>query len=224
MIECVLGNRSSQAPLRVLCLGAHSDDVEIGCGGTILKLANDGPVEVTWIVFSGSGERRDEATESAKFFLQRAITKTVIVKEFRESFFPYNGSEIKDYFETLKKQVSPDVIFTHYRHDLHQDHRLICELTWNTFRNHFILEYEVPKYDGDLGTPNVFVALDDPVTRQKVETILAVFRSQGHRHWFSAELFLSILRLRGVESAASSGYAEAFYARKLILGTAPLPS
>ncbi len=218
MLKCSLVNPSAKSPLRVLCLGAHSDDLEIGCGGTILKLAEGKtPLNVTWIVFSGNDERRREATDSANVFLAQAAKREVIIREFRDGFFPYIGGEIKEHFEVLKKRVSPDLIFTHYRHDLHQDHRVISELTWNTFRNHLILEYEVPKYDGDMGSPNAFVELDEPTSRRKIDTILAFFQTQDHRHWFSGDLFLSILRLRGMECAAPSGYAEAFYCRKMLL-------
>lgn len=218
MIRCSLANPSPASPLRVLCLGAHSDDLEIGCGGTILKLTDgEAPLDVTWIVFSANEQRRREATESANVFLGRAAKRDVLVERFRDGFFPYIGGEIKEYFEALKKRVSPDLIFTHYRHDLHQDHRVISELTWNTFRNHLILEYEIPKYDGDMGSPNAFVELDEPISRRKIDTILASFQTQENRHWFSEDLFLSILRLRGMECAAPSGYAEAFYCRKMVL-------
>ena len=208
----------SGSPLRVLCLGAHSDDLEIGCGGTILKLTDgETPLDVTWIVFSANEERRREATESADVFLGRAANKEVLVKDFRDGFFPYIGGDIKEYFEALKTRVCPDLIFTHYRHDLHQDHRVISELTWNTFRNHLILEYEIPKYDGDMGSPNTFVQLDEPTSRRKIETILSTFQTQENRHWFSEDLFLSLLRVRGMECNAPSGYAEAFYCRKMVL-------
>jgi len=218
MINCTLVNPSSASPLRVLCLGAHSDDLEIGCGGTILKLTDgETPLDVTWIVFSANEERRREATESANVFLRRAAKKKVLVQDFRDGFFPYIGGEIKEYFEALKTRLSPDLIFTHYRQDLHQDHRLISELTWNTFRNHFILEYEIPKYDGDLAGPNAFVELNESTSRRKIDTILASFQTQEDRHWFSEDLFLSLLRLRGMECNAPSGYAEAFYCRKMLL-------
>ena len=218
MIHFSLTNPSCACPLRILSLGAHPDDLEIGCGGTILKLAEGKrPLNVTWIVFSGSEERRREATDSANVFLDQVAKREVIVKEFRDGFFPYTGGEIKEYFETLKTRVSPDLIFTHYRHDLHQDHRVISELTWNTFRNHLILEYEIPKYDGDMGSPNAFVELDESTSRRKIDTILELFQTQDHRHWFSGNLFLSLLRLRGMECAAPSGYAEAFYCRKMVL-------
>ncbi len=218
MINCTLVNPSSGFPLRVLCLGAHSDDLEIGCGGTILKLTDgETPLDVTWIVFSASEERAREATGSADVFLKRAAKKDVLVRDFRDGFFPYIGGDIKDYFEALKTRVSPDLIFSHYRHDLHQDHRVISELTWNTFRNHLILEYEIPKYDGDMGSPNTFIQLDESTTRRKIETILTSFQTQEHRHWFSEDLFLSILRLRGMECNAPTGYAEAFYCQKMLL-------
>jgi LmbE family N-acetylglucosaminyl deacetylase len=218
MINCSFVTPSNGSALRVLCLGAHSDDLEIGCGGTILKLTDgDAQLDVTWIVFSGNAERRREATNSARVFLARATKKEVLVRDFRESFFPYIGGEIKEYFEALKTRLSPDLIFTHFREDLHQDHRVISELTWNTFRNHLILEYEIPKYDGDMGSPNTFVQLDAPTSRRKIETILSSFQTQEHRHWFSEDLFLSLLRVRGMECNAPSGYAEAFYCRKMVL-------
>jgi LmbE family N-acetylglucosaminyl deacetylase len=210
--------RLDHAPRHVLCLGAHCDDLEIGCGGTILTLTqSERPLHVTWVVFSSNEEREPEAFASAKIFLARA-TSTITIKGFRDGFFPYVGAAIKECFEELKAGGSPDLIFTHHREDRHQDHRLISELTWNTFRNHLILEYEIPKYDGDLGTPNVFVPLDELVCQQKIETILKSFPSQAGRRWFSEDLFRSILRIRGMECNAESDHAEAFYGRKLVLG------
>ena len=206
------------SPLKILCLGAHSDDIEIGCGGSILKLIDAHPgTEVHWIVFSSTRDREKEAQTSAELFLQKAKSRNVVVKTFRDSFFPYIGADIKAYFEELKQEISPDVIFTHYRHDLHQDHRLISELTWNTFRNHMILEYEIIKYDGDLGSPNTFIHLDAETCRKKVEYIMRVFKSQGQRSWFSEDAFLSILRIRGLESNAQEKFAEAFFTRKLVI-------
>jgi LmbE family N-acetylglucosaminyl deacetylase len=203
--------------LKILCLGAHSDDIEIGCGGTILKLIAEYPeVEVHWIVLSSTPERDREARKSASLFLKGTPRKTVVVKHFRTSFFPYQGEKIKSYFETLKR-VSPDLIFTHYRHDLHQDHRVVCDLTWNTFRNHLILEYEIPKYDGDLGTPNCFMHLDESTSQMKVRSLLSVFGTQRDKHWFTEDTFLALMRLRGVESGAPEKYAEAFYSRKFLL-------
>ena len=205
-------------PLVVLCLGAHADDLEIGCGGTILKLASGGrPLAVTWVVWSAEGTRQQEARDSAELFLSQAKSKTVALKAFRDGFFPYQGQEIKEEFEALKTRLSPDVIFTHFRDDLHQDHRLISELTRNTFRHQLILEYEIPKYDGDMGAPNLFVELDASLARQKVAAILDSFPSQVGKHWFDEDLFFALLRLRGMECAASAKYAEGFYCRKAVL-------
>ncbi len=202
----------------VLCLGAHSDDIEIGCGGTILRLLQKcPPTRVDWLVFSSNRVRRREAIRSAKLFLEGAKSKLITVHSYRDGFFPYQGAKIKEQFERLKKRVSPDLIFTHYRHDLHQDHRLLNELTWNTFRNHLILEYEIPKYDGDLGAPNVFVPLEKSICRRKAELLNDVFRTQRTKHWFSDGTFFSLMRLRGVEADARTQYAEAFYGRKISL-------
>jgi LmbE family N-acetylglucosaminyl deacetylase len=210
---------------RILCLGAHSDDIEIGCGGTILKLAESRrPPEVTWVVFSSGPERDREAHESAGLFLKGIKKRSVIVKNFRNGFFPYVAVEIKEFFEELKNQLSPDLIFTHYRHDLHQDHRLLCDLTWNTFRNHLILEYEIPKYDGDLGSPNCFIPLDRRLCQRKTKFICRVFGTQRNKHWFSPDTFEALMRLRGVESAAPEKYAEAFYCRKLLLDSFDMQS
>ena len=204
--------------LRVLCLGSHADDVEIGCGGTLLKLiAARHDVRVSWIVFSGSEQRAGEAKASAARFLEGAAEQHVELKGFRDGFFPYAGYEVKQFFEELKQRCSPDLIFTHYRDDRHQDHRLISDLTWNTFRNHLILEYEIPKYDGDLGSPNVFVHLDETTCRRKVRGIVDAFQTQRNHHWFTEDTFLSLLRLRGIESAAPEGYAEGFFCRKAVM-------
>ena len=205
-------------PLKALFLGAHSDDIELGCGGTILSLLDQGQeLEVWWVVFAASPVRRLEAEGSAAMFLSGAVKKEIIVKDFKESFFPYIGSEIKACFEELKRTINPDVVFTHFRDDLHQDHRLISELTWNTFRDHLILEYEIIKYDGGLGSPNVFVHLSEEVCAKKMTFLMENFQSQRSHQWFTEEAFRAILRLRGVESNAPSKFAEAFYARKLVL-------
>lgn len=205
-------------PLRLLCLGAHCDDIEIGCGGTVLKLAASGRrLEVQWIVFSSEEQRKQEALKSAHAFLGNVDNNKVVVHAFRDGFFPYIGAELKERFEQLKTEFFPDLVFTHYRQDLHQDHRLVSELTWNTFRNHLILEYEIPKYDGDFGAPNFFVPLDESICRRKIDTILSSFPSQSEKQWFSRELFSSILRLRGMEANASSGHAEGFYCRKAVI-------
>ncbi len=216
MIHLQLGQ--STGPLRILCLGAHSDDIEIGCGGTILRLlAQRHNVEVKWAVFAASPARRLEAEKSAEMFLKGAAQKEIVVKDFKESFFPYIGSEIKTYFEELKCTINPDLVFTHFRDDLHQDHRLISELTWNTFRDHVILEYEIIKYDGGLGSPNLFVHLSEEVCAKKMKYLMENFQSQRAHQWFTEEAFRAILRLRGVESNAPSKFAEAYYARKLVL-------
>jgi LmbE family N-acetylglucosaminyl deacetylase len=204
--------------LRVLCVGAHSDDIEIGCGGTILRLLSEHRgTEVYWVVLGSSGERDEEAVASAEQFLKYASRKDVVVEHFKNSFFPYVGEEIKAFFEKLKMSVTPDIVFTHYRGDLHQDHRLVSELTWNTFRNQLILEYEILKYDGDLGSPNVFVHLDEAVCEKKIGVIMECFKSQQDKDWFTPDAFLSLLRIRGVESRAPGRYAEAFYCRKVVL-------
>jgi LmbE family N-acetylglucosaminyl deacetylase len=204
--------------LKVLCLGAHSDDIEIGCGGAILWLLDSqkARVEIVWVVFSGNGIRGNEAARSAKVFLRTAKRKQIIVHDFKDGFFPYNGAGIKESFEELKKDFTPDVIFTHWRDDRHQDHRLISDLTWNTWRDNLILEYEIPKYDGDLGQPNLFIPIHQSMIRKKNKIILESFKSQAAKPWFTEDTFLSLARLRGIESH-SERYAEGFYCRKMIL-------
>jgi LmbE family N-acetylglucosaminyl deacetylase len=203
----------------VLCLGAHCDDLEIGCGGTILRLGQaPKPPAFTWVVFSSDAERGDEARRSAQALLRGTRAPRIRLEQFPDGFLPYEGAHVKEVFERLKATSSPDLVLTHYRNDLHQDHRLISELTWNTFRDHWILEYEVPKYDGDLGAPNLFVPLDESLCRRKIEAILDGFPSQSGKRWFSEDVFRGLLRLRGLECNAPGGYAEAFYCRKLVLG------
>jgi LmbE family N-acetylglucosaminyl deacetylase len=215
MLNLAIG-RPAELPLRILCLGSHSDDLEIGCGGTVLKMIREyKSVVVHWIVFSGNEQRAAEAKASASIFLEGAEHQ-VEVKAFRDGFFPYEGYEVKQFFEELKPRCTPDLIFTHYRNDRHQDHRLISDLTWNTFRDHLILEYEIPKYDGDLGSPNLFVHLDEATCRRKVRSIVDVFQTQQNRQWFTEDTFLSLLRLRGIESGSSGGYAEGFFSRKAV--------
>lgn len=204
--------------LNILCLGAHPDDIEIGCGGIILRLIEEVPeAQFYWAVFSGDEKRGKEAWESAKIFLKKVKAKKIDVQNFRESYFPFVGAKIKDYFEKLKNEFSPDVVFTHYGNDAHQDHRLISNLTWNTFRDHFILEYEVPKYDGDLGTPNLYVHLNESDVKRKIKNICDIFKTQKEKQWFTEETFRSILRIRGIESNSPSKYAEAFYCHKIVL-------
>jgi len=203
---------------RVLVVGCHSDDIEIGCGGTLLLLTRANPaLEVTWVVLGAEGDRAAEARASAEWFLAAADAKSIEIHGFRDGFFPYVGGEVKEVFEQLKARVDPQLVLTHARNDLHQDHRLVCELTWNTFRDHVIFEYEIPKYDGDLGTPNVFVSLTAEVAREKARRIVESFSTQSAKHWFDEDTFLALMRLRGMESRSPSSYAEAFTCRKLSL-------
>jgi LmbE family N-acetylglucosaminyl deacetylase len=200
----------------VLCLGAHSDDIEIGCGGTVLRLLEETPgVEVQWVVLAAAGPRAGEAAKSADLFLAHAGKRRVITRNFKDGHFPYVGADIKDFFEELSKGFSPDLVLTHYRGDLHQDHRVVSELTWNTFRNHLILEYEIPKYDGDIGTPNFFVELTRATCQKKIQYLIDCFGTQKDKSWFTEDTFQSVLRLRGMECRAADGYAEAFYGRKM---------
>jgi LmbE family N-acetylglucosaminyl deacetylase len=215
VIKLNLGREKSDR-LVVLCLGAHSDDIEIGCGGTLLRFKEHySRLQFHWVVFSAAGVRRQEAAKAVETFTA-GCEKEVVLKDFRDGFLPYSGSEVKDSFEEIKHRVNPDVIFTHWRGDAHQDHRLLSELTWNTFRNHLILEYEVPKYDGDMGQPNLFVPLEAPLYERKVDGLFEAFPSQHAKPWFDRQTFLGLMRIRGMESNSASGYAEAFFCRKLV--------
>jgi LmbE family N-acetylglucosaminyl deacetylase len=218
--SCLIGlqlTQTSKDALQVLCLGAHCDDIEIGCGGTLLHLKKTFPgLKFHWVVFSAGGVRGQEAAKAAELFTS-GCEKEIVLKDYRDGFFSYNGAHIKDFFEELKSRVNPDLIFTQWRGDAHQDHRLLSELTWSTFRNHLILEYEVPKYDGDIGRPNLFVPLEEPLYTQKVDYLFEAFRSQSVKRWFDRATFLGLMRIRGMESNSSSGYAEAFHCRKLVL-------
>ena len=208
---------AGREPLKLLCLGAHPDDIEIGCGGTILRLVAEVPdLVVRWIVFSGAGLREAEARDSAAAFLENVAEKQIQVLEFRDGYFPFQGADIKDCFEAIKRDFDPSLILTHWRGDAHQDHRLLAELTHNTFRDHFVLEYEIPKYDGDLGNPALFVLLTQAQVRQKIEIIGQQFPSQRRRRWFSDETFLALARLRGIGCNAPEGLAEAFYVGKIV--------
>jgi LmbE family N-acetylglucosaminyl deacetylase len=202
-------------PKRILALGAHPDDIEIGCGGTILRLvAERGGLEVLWAVFTATPERAAEARSSAGAFLEGVAKAKVVVRDYRDGFLPYSGSAVKDEFEALKREFSPDLVFTHYRDDRHQDHRLISDLTWNTWRDHLILEYEIPKYDGDFGSPNVFAFLSAAVLDRKVSLLSRHFASQAGKPWFTPDLFRAVARIRGMESVAPEAFAEGFYCRK----------
>ncbi|MBF2065169.1 MAG: PIG-L family deacetylase [Calothrix sp. C42_A2020_038] len=210
-------DKTDKSEYKILCLGAHCDDIEIGCGGTLLHLIeNYKKLVIYWVVFASNEQRASEATTSTNVFLKEVPEKKVIIKNFRDGFLPFHGIEVKECFEQLKQEFAPDIIFTHYRDDRHQDHRLISDLTWNTFRDHFILEYEILKYDGDLGIPNFFVHLDEALCRRKIQYILDAFQTQNNKQWFTEETFRSIMRIRGIESNAPSKYAEAFYCRKIV--------
>jgi len=208
---------SARAELSILCLGAHSDDLEIGCGGTIGRLLREHPgSHVTWLVLSAEGKRAEEARHSAQFLLANAGQADVVLKTFRDGYFPWEGAEIKAYLEKLARGLQPDIVFTHRRTDLHQDHRTVGDLTWNQFRDHFILEYEIPKYDGDLSAPNFFVPLTEEEARAKIEHLMTGFQSQHSRDWFTPETFESVLRLRAIESRSPTGFAEGFHCRKVV--------
>lgn len=203
-------------PGHLLCIGAHSDDIEIGCGGLVLKMLRESPgTRVTWLVLSGNEVRQNEARTSAKQFLAGADQTEIIFKNFRDAYFPYQGSEVKDYFQSLAADCDPDLILTHRLEDRHQDHRLVAELTWNAFRNHLIYEYEIPKYEGDLGQPNLFAPLEQPIFEKKVNIVVNSFASQRNKQWFSSDTFYALGRIRGLES--QSEFAEGFVCRKMII-------
>lgn len=204
-------------PLRLLCIGAHSDDLEIGCGGSVLTwLASMPLIEVTWVVLSAEGARASEARRSARALLARAAARKVVIAGFRDGYLPAQYADVKCFFEDLKGQVDPDVVLTHWLYDRHQDHRFAAELTWNTWRNHLVLEYEIPKYEGDLAPPNAYVPVPTSIARRKVSHLSRYFSSQHRKDWFVTDNFLGLMRLRGMESRSPSGFAEAFHARKLV--------
>ncbi|HEY1952512.1 MAG TPA: PIG-L deacetylase family protein [Gemmatimonadaceae bacterium] len=203
-------------PLKVLCLGAHSDDIEIGCGGALLQLARRRPrAEFRWVVWSASGARGKEAARGAQTFIGPAAKAALRLHEFQDGYFPARFDGIKDAFEGIAREFQPDIVFTHTRDDRHQDHRVVSDLTWNTFRNQIVLEYEIPKWDGDLGCPNFYVPLTATGARRKARALLDVFGTQRNKDWFSEDVFLGLMRLRGMECRAPEGFAEAFHARKL---------
>jgi len=217
MISLTL-DQSAKGGLNILALGAHCDDIEIGCGGTLLRLIENNQVRhLTWVVFASNSIRKQEAFSSAAKFLEGIESQEVQVLDFRDAFLSFSAMEIKEHFESIKLAFNPDLIFTHYREDRHQDHRLISDLTWNTFRNHFILEYEIPKYDGDLGIPQCFAQLSPAQAEKKIDILMNAFESQKGKHWFDRDTFLALMRIRGLESAADSKYAEAFHTRKWLL-------
>lgn len=202
--------------LSVLCLGAHSDDIEIGAYATLLQWISTGAkLNILWCVLSGIGDREAEARGSADAFLQGTESATVEVMSFKDGFFPTQGEQIKEWFETLKERFNPDLILTHRRDDAHQDHREVCRHTWNTFRDHLILEYEIPKWDGDLGQPNLYVPVAERCLERKIELLIKHFGTQRSKHWFDDETFRGLARLRGMECRANERYAEGFFARKI---------
>jgi LmbE family N-acetylglucosaminyl deacetylase len=211
-------NIQKKRPLKLLIVGAHADDIEIGCGGTVLRILREDPsVEVDWVVTSAPGIRKSEAQSSAEAFLGCSRNARIHIWQYQDGFLPYAGRDVKQSFESLKAECNPDLVFTHYREDRHQDHRLTSDLTWNTFRDSLVLEYEIPKWDGDIGQPNLYVTIERDLADRKVALLNEHFPSQHSRDWWDDETFLSIMRIRGIECRASSRFAEAFYARKLTL-------
>lgn len=209
-------------PLRLLCIGAHSDDLEIGCAGTLLSWLQQGrEIHVCWVVLAADGQRAREARRSANALLRRAAAADIVLGTFRDGFFPQQYGQVKEFFEACKTRIAPDVILTHRLEDRHQDHRLAGELTWNTWRDHLVLEYEILKYEGDLGQPNVFVPFEEPMARRKAAHLEKYFGSQRSKSWFNTDNFLSLARIRGLECRATTGYAEAFYGRKIMLDSRP---
>ena len=211
-------NRDNFQELSILCIGAHCDDIEIGCSGTLLSFLQSAPdTTINWVVCSSTAERKQETELAAR---RLGIGKRQIrlhFLDFRDGYLPWSGAEVKDALRRVTSPMTPNLVFTHYGEDLHQDHRLISELTWNLFRDHLILEYEVPKYDGDLGRPNMFMPLDSDIADEKIRLLLESYPSQSGKHWFSDETFRALLRIRGIESGRNNRYAEAFYSRKTCL-------
>jgi LmbE family N-acetylglucosaminyl deacetylase len=209
---------SNGAPLRVLCLGAHSDDIEIGCAATLLKWLADYPlVEITWVVFVAPPDRAAEARRSARALTRKAARLDLVLGDFSDTLLPTEVARAKAFLREVSTRVAPDVVFTHRLEDRHQDHRVVAELTWQTFRNHLVMEYEIPKYEGDLGQPNVFVPVSAAQSKRKVAHLMTHFGSQRAKDWFNEGSFNGLMALRGLECRAASGHAEAFHVRKLVL-------
>lgn len=211
-------DRSCDGPMHLLCIGAHSDDLEIGCGGTVVTWLETLPdVTVTWVVLSADEQRAEEARKSASALLRRAHHREVVIGGFRDGYLPAQYTQVKNFFETLKSTTTPDVVLTHWLEDRHQDHRLAAELTWNTWRDHVVLEYEIPKYEGDLKPANLYVEVSKARANRKLSHLHRHFGSQRGKAWFERDTFTALMRLRGLECRAASGFAEAFHARKLML-------
>jgi LmbE family N-acetylglucosaminyl deacetylase len=214
-----LRKSGSTKPLQILCIGAHCDDIDIGCGGALLSLLErHAGAQVTWVVMGSTPVRERELRASARRFLRRAGKATVLVHQFRDGFFPAQYAAIKETFESLKQLPNPDIVFSHHRTDLHQDHRIVAELTWNTFRNHLILEYEIPKYEGDLTTPTAYVELTRAQVERKISILWGSYLTQHSKRWFTDDTFRALMRLRGIESSAESGWAEGFHVSKFLIG------
>jgi LmbE family N-acetylglucosaminyl deacetylase len=207
----------SQRPV-ILCLGAHCDDIEIGCGATLVRWAREYPgARFVWVVFSSDEARSAETRAAAPRLLGADTHIELRFHEFRDTYVPAQAGQVKDAFNELKASVQPDLVLTHHLDDRHQDHRLVAELTWNAFRRHLVLEYEIPKYEGDLGQPNLFVPVAAEDLQRKVDVLIECYASQRSRDWFTADTFRALARLRGIECAAPAGFAEAFHGRKLSL-------
>lgn len=204
-------------PLRILCIGAHCDDIEIGCGGTLLQWQAEGEVEIDWAILTGDASRRAEAAAAMKEFVKPAARGELLFGEFPDARLPAYYGEIKDFFDELRRKFKPDIIFSHERSDAHQDHRIANELTWGAFRNHLILEYEIPKWDGNYAEPNTYVPLSKEVMDRKIDGLMSVYGSQRSKDWFTPDTFLAISRIRGIESRSPSGHAEGFIARKVVI-------
>lgn len=214
----LLSERRDQKKLNLLVLGAHCDDIEIGCGGTLLKWSMEARIQkIIWVIFSSNATRKEEARRSAEMYLQDIPESEIIILDYQDAYLTFDAKEIKEKFEEIRHLMDPDIVFTHYRNDRHQDHRLLSDLAWNTFRNHLVIEYEIPKYDGDLGTPNGYVAIPSEQVDRKIALLLACYTSQAAKHWFDEETFKSLMRIRGLECNSSSRYAEAFHLRKCLL-------
>ena len=210
-------NSKRNKTLEILCIGAHCDDIEIGCGATLMRLAEERPISINWVTLASTQERAAEGRKSARLFLRHVRRSDVRIALFRDGFLPAQWADVKEYFETLKLLPRPDIIFTHARADLHQDHRVANELTWNTFRDHLILEFEIPKFDGGLTQPNCYVPVSRRIVDRKFRQLNRAYVSQRDKAWFDAETIRGLMRLRGLECNAADGYAEAFHARKVRL-------
>lgn len=203
--------------LRVVALGAHADDIEIGAGGLIQRLVADTPsLSIRWLVASATPERRREAEKASSRLVGSVSDCTLDIGDLRDGFLPFLGPAPKEWL-IRHAGFEPDIVICPRGEDLHQDHRLVGQLAWQVFRSSLIFEYEIPKYEGDLGRPNVYVVLDRATAERKVATILEAFPSQRSRRWFEPETFWALLRLRGIEAASPTGFAEAFHASKIVL-------